>query len=92
MASYGSVELKSGVSSPLVAMLTLKDAVGLTNYGDLEIENLAIDGNITNTDGATVIFDEEHGHEDRFRGYLYNHAGGFIDIQDSLNFNEVGLR
>lgn len=89
LGCYGDVELRSGVWNTRFATLTVGPN-GLTNYGDLEIENLYIDGNIINTDGATVIFDEEHGHEDRFRGYLYNHAGGFIDIQDSLNFDEVG--
>jgi len=70
---------------------TLTVLNGITNHGNFEIENLYIDANIVNTNGATIIFDEEHAHEDQFKGNLTNNVGGTIKVEDSLNFEHDGI-
>jgi hypothetical protein len=70
---YGKVELSSWGSWSL---LTLTDPNGLTNYGDLSIDEINIDGNITNTnDAALNLVDLD------VAGNLYNTAAGTTTIE-----------
>ena len=77
---YGEVGLQNWTSGWI--KLTLVDANGLTNHGYLEIENIGINGNVTNLTGATLWpwnMDIE--------GNLYNQAGATIEVEGE---NDVG--
>lgn len=70
---YGEVELRNYTSGWVE--LILVDPNGLTNHGYLVIEELEIEGNVTNTTGKTVEL-EDMGIE----GDLYNQAGATIEV------------
>jgi hypothetical protein len=70
---YGTIELASWADWVL---LTLTDPNGLTNYGDLSIDEINIDGNITNTNSAALnLVDLD------VAGDLNNPAGGTTKIE-----------
>ncbi len=71
---YGEVELQNWTSGWI--KLTLVDANGLTNHGYLEIENIEINGNVTNLAGATLdSWNMDIG------ANLYNQAGATIEVE-----------
>ena len=70
---YGNVELASWGGW---ALLTLTDPNGLKNYGDLSIDEINIDGNITNTNGTALNLVELD-----VAGNLNNVAGGTTKIE-----------
>ena len=75
---YGEVSLAMGPhdwqNEPVE--LTLVDPNGLTNHGELEIDEMEIIGNVTNTAGAMLeLCDLE------IDGNLYNQAGAMIEVE-----------
>ena len=70
---YGEVELQNYTRDWVE--LILVDANGLTNHDYLVIEGFEIEGNVTNTAGATLEL-EDMGIE----GDLYNQAGATIEV------------
>lgn len=69
---YGEVELASWDWTEL----TLVDVNGLTNHGYLDIEEVEIAGNVTNTAGAILeLCDTE------IDGNLYNQVGAMIEVE-----------
>ena len=71
---YGEVEL--GAWTPNWMQLTLVGPNGLTNYGDLEIGQININGNVTN------YGDLEFWEHINIHGNLINHAGGTLVFDD----------
>jgi len=70
---YGNVELHKSTSDWVE--LTLVDPSGLTNHGYLEIVGFVIEGNVTNTAGATLELEDIE-----IVGNLYNQAGATIEV------------
>jgi hypothetical protein len=70
---YGEFELHKWTSDQVV--LTLVDPSGLTNHDYLVIVRLWIDGNVTNTAGATLELEDTE-----IEGALYNQAGATIEV------------
>jgi hypothetical protein len=70
---YGEFELHKWPMDQVV--LTLVDPSGLTNHGYLVIVRLWIDGNVTNTAGATLELEDTE-----IEGDLYNQAGATIEV------------
>ncbi len=81
---YGEVDLEKWTSSRVE--LTIYN--GLTNHSELDIDEINIRGNITNTTGATLGL-----HEDKFihDGNLYNQAGAMIEIGDEVNLEDGNI-
>lgn len=81
---YGKVELPTWTSGWVE--LTIYN--GLTNHGELEIGEINIRGNITNTTGATLGL-----YEDKFirDGNVYNQAGAMILVDDEVDVEDGGL-
>ena len=77
---YGEVELGNWTSGWIE--LTLVDANGLTNHGYLNIEEIEINGNVTNLAGATLWSCNME-----IDGNLYNQAGATIEVEGE---NDVG--
>ena len=71
---YGEVEIGKWTSNWVE--LTLVDANGLTNYGNLSIDDLDIRGNVTNTAGAFLELNGVEINDD-----LYNFAGATIEVE-----------
>ena len=72
---YGNVDLEAWTSGWVE--LTIYN--GLTNYGDLEIEDIQINGNVTNLAGANLdLWDI------RINGNLFNDEGGTIIVDDEV--------
>ena len=71
---YGEVELQNYTSGWIE--LALVDANGLTNHGYLEIEEIEINGNVTNLAGATLWL---WGMD--IEANLYNQAGATIEVE-----------
>jgi hypothetical protein len=70
---HGDVCLLQGGPYTTWMELTLVDVNGLTNHGEFSIDDIAIAGNITNTTGAEIEFEEAD-----ITGNLYNLAGATI--------------
>jgi len=69
---YGQVELQKWTSDWV--QLTILDANGLTNYGELEIGKIDIIGNVTNKDGGDLEFWEHM----NIYGNLINDANAIL--------------
>jgi len=72
LSLYGKTELQNWTWH----WIQLTVINGLTNYGDLSIDDIDIAGNVTNTPGASLDFG---GHFNIF-GDLYNAPGAAIDV------------
>ncbi len=72
---YGEFELHKGLSDWTVVELALVDPNGLTNHGYLVIVGLWINGDVTNTAGATLELEDME-----IEGDLYNQAGATIEV------------
>ena len=70
---YGEVGLVKWTSDWVE--LILVDSSGLTNHGYLEIVGFVIEGNVTNTAGATLELEDME-----IVGNLYNQAGATIEV------------
>lgn len=77
--SYGEVELIMGPhdwqNEPI--KLTIVDPNGLTNHGHLVTVEFVIEGNVTNTAGATLELEDTE-----IEGDLYNQAGATIEVYE----------
>lgn len=82
---YGEVGLVMGPhdwqNEPI--KLILVNPSGLTNHGYLEIEELEISGNVTNTAGAELYLKDLY-----ITGNLHNLAGGIIEFDDAYVMGE----
>jgi len=81
---YGEVELQNYTSGWIE--LALVDANGLTNHGYLEIEEIEINGNVTNLTGAELELCDMD-----IEGNLYNQAGATIDVDYEVDVEQGGL-
>jgi len=70
---YGEFELHKWTSG--LVELSLVNPSGLTNHGYLVIVGLWIEGNVTNTSGATLELEDME-----IEGDLYNQAGATIEV------------
>jgi hypothetical protein len=83
LTTDGEVELERGVWwHPTITTLN-----GLTNHGDLGIDEIEIHANVTNTDGALLEGDSL----DIEQGDLLNEAGGRIQVGDYINVEEGNI-
>lgn len=73
---YGNVKLGESRDKEL----TLVDPAGLTNRGELAIDEIEIIGNITNSAGAVLHLLDVH-----MRGDLSNEAGAILDIREEVS-------
>ena len=81
---YGEVELAEGTGN----LLELTIYNGLTNHGELDIGEISIRGNITNTTGAMLGLYEGKGIYD---GNLYNQAGAMIEVGDDVSLEDGNI-
>ena len=82
---YGDVDLQIWTYSHID--LTLEDANGLTNHGELDLngdDQFDIFGNVTNTTGARL----DDLQDVDIDGSLYNHAGGRIRIEGEVSIDK----
>ncbi len=82
---YGDVELESLYNN---SGIECNHPNGLTNYGDLLIDGVDIDANVTNNSGAKLEFEEFNL---GLGGDLYNLAGGEVVIRSTMLLDDTDV-